>query len=79
MIAATGPLHGMGTGVPKGSRRDHRPRVARGRSTAAHSSSAIRRLGMGVVQRIGPLKDQFMAEARGESGDLPLLLRGLQI
>ncbi len=43
------------------------------------AASAIRRLGMGIVQRIGPLKDQFMAEARGESGDLPLLLRGLQI
>jgi 2-octaprenyl-6-methoxyphenol hydroxylase len=43
------------------------------------AASAVRRLGMGLVQRIGPLKDQFMAEARGESGDLPLLLRGLQI
>ncbi|HWH17779.1 MAG TPA: ubiquinone biosynthesis protein UbiH, partial [Allosphingosinicella sp.] len=43
------------------------------------AASAIRRFGMGAVQRIGPLKDQFMAEARGESGDLPLLLRGLTI
>jgi 2-octaprenyl-6-methoxyphenol hydroxylase len=43
------------------------------------TASAVRRLGMGLVQRIGPLKDQFMAEARGESGDLPLLLRGLPI
>jgi 2-octaprenyl-6-methoxyphenol hydroxylase len=43
------------------------------------AASAIRRLGMGAVQRIGPLKDRFMAEARGESGDLPLLLRGLPI
>jgi 2-octaprenyl-6-methoxyphenol hydroxylase len=34
---------------------------------------------MGAVQRLGPLKDQFMAEARGESGELPLLLRGLSI
>jgi 2-octaprenyl-6-methoxyphenol hydroxylase len=34
---------------------------------------------MGLVQRIGPLKDRLMAEARGESGDLPLLLRGLPI
>jgi 2-octaprenyl-6-methoxyphenol hydroxylase len=34
---------------------------------------------MGVVQRIGPLKERLMAEARGESGDLPLLLRGLPI
>ena len=43
------------------------------------TASAIRRLGMGVVQRIGPLKDRLMAEARGESGELPLLLRGLPI
>jgi len=32
-----------------------------------------------VVERIGPLKDRLMAEARGEAGDLPLLLRGLSI
>jgi 2-octaprenyl-6-methoxyphenol hydroxylase len=43
------------------------------------TASALRRFGMGVVQRVGPLKSQFMAEARGESGDLPLLLRGLTI
>jgi 2-octaprenyl-6-methoxyphenol hydroxylase len=43
------------------------------------TASAIRRFGMSAVQRIGPLKDRFMAEARGESGDLPLLLRGLPI
>jgi 2-octaprenyl-6-methoxyphenol hydroxylase len=43
------------------------------------TASAIRRFGMGAVQRLGPLKDRLMAEARGESGDLPLLLRGLPI
>ncbi|MDB5694104.1 MAG: FAD-binding protein [Alphaproteobacteria bacterium] len=43
------------------------------------AASAVRRFGMGLVQRIAPLKDRFMAEARGESGDLPLLLRGLPI
>jgi len=43
------------------------------------TASAARRFGMGLVQRVGPLKAQFMAEARGESGDLPLLLRGLPI
>jgi len=43
------------------------------------AASAIRRLGMGAVQRIGPLKDWFMSEARGDNGDLPLLLRGLTI
>ena len=38
--------------------------------------SAIRRLGMGAVQRISPLKKLFMDEARGVSGKLPELLRG---
>ncbi len=43
------------------------------------TASAIRRLGMGVVGRISPLRDRLMNEARGTSGDLPLLLRGLSI
>jgi 2-octaprenyl-6-methoxyphenol hydroxylase len=43
------------------------------------TASAVRRFGMGLIDRIAPLKDRLMAEARGESGDLPLLLRGLQI
>lgn len=43
------------------------------------TASAIRRFGMGAVQRIGPLKNLLMAEARGESGEQPLLLRGLPI
>lgn len=38
--------------------------------------SAVRRLGMGAIQRIGPLKRWFMDEARGMSGKLPELLRG---
>ena len=41
--------------------------------------SAIRRFGMGLVGRISPLRDRLMNEARGTSGDLPLLLRGLPI
>jgi 2-octaprenyl-6-methoxyphenol hydroxylase len=41
--------------------------------------SAVRRFGMALTSRIGPLKDRLMAEARGTSGDLPLLLRGLPI
>ncbi|HVQ07211.1 MAG TPA: UbiH/UbiF/VisC/COQ6 family ubiquinone biosynthesis hydroxylase [Allosphingosinicella sp.] len=43
------------------------------------AASALRRFGMGAVQRIGPLKERLMAEARGESGEMPLLLRGLPI
>lgn len=43
------------------------------------TASAIRRFGMGMVGRISPLRDRLMNEARGTSGDLPLLLRGLPI
>lgn len=43
------------------------------------AASALRRFGMGVVGRISPLRDRLMSEARGTSGDLPLLLRGLPI
>jgi 2-octaprenyl-6-methoxyphenol hydroxylase len=43
------------------------------------TASGIRRFGMGLINRIGPVKDRLMAEARGTSGDLPLLLRGLPI
>ena len=43
------------------------------------TASAIRRLGMSLVGRIGPLRNRLMSEARGTSGDLPLLLRGLPI
>jgi len=38
--------------------------------------SAMRRLGMGAVQRLPALKQFFMDEARGVSGNLPQLLRG---
>jgi 2-octaprenyl-6-methoxyphenol hydroxylase len=38
--------------------------------------SAIRRLGMGVVQRTPPIKRFFMDQARGVSGKLPELLKG---
>ena len=41
--------------------------------------SAVRRFGMGLIDRIAPIKNRLMAEARGTSGDLPLLLRGLPI
>nr|WP_167072875.1 FAD-dependent monooxygenase [Sphingomonas vulcanisoli] len=37
---------------------------------------AIRRFGLGLVDRLPPLKRAFMAEARGESGQLPKLLGG---
>jgi 2-octaprenyl-6-methoxyphenol hydroxylase len=37
----------------------------------------VRRLGLSAVQAMPPLKDRFMAEARGESGAVPKLLQGL--
>ena len=43
------------------------------------TASRVRRFGMGLIDNIAPLKDRLMAEARGESGELPLLLRGLTI
>jgi 2-octaprenyl-6-methoxyphenol hydroxylase len=43
------------------------------------AASALRRFGMSLVDRLGPLKARLNAEARGTSGDLPLLLRGLPI
>lgn len=36
----------------------------------------VRRIGLAAVDRIPPLKRRFMAEARGETGDLPRLLTG---
>lgn len=39
-------------------------------------ASAVRRFGLGLVERVPPLKDRFMAEARGETGMLPALLTG---
>lgn len=44
-----------------------------------HVASRIRNLGMSVIDRVAPLKSRLMAEARGSSGDLPLLLRGLTV
>jgi 2-octaprenyl-6-methoxyphenol hydroxylase len=40
------------------------------------AASAIRRAGLAAVERMPPLKRRFMGVARGEAGDLPLLLRG---
>jgi 2-octaprenyl-6-methoxyphenol hydroxylase len=40
------------------------------------AASAVRRLGMGLVDRLGPLKQKLNAAARGNSGDLPRLLMG---
>ena len=48
-------------------------------SVPGKTAAAVRRFGMGLVDRIGPLKSRLMSEARGTSGELPLLLRGLPI
>jgi len=43
------------------------------------TASAVRRLGMGLINRVSPIRNALMSEARGTSGELPLLLRGLPI
>jgi len=43
------------------------------------TASAVRRFGIGAVDRLPWLKDRFMAEARGESGALPKLLQGVAV
>jgi 2-octaprenyl-6-methoxyphenol hydroxylase len=48
-------------------------------SIPGKTASAVRRFGMGLVQRTTPAKAFFMAEARGESGDLPKLLKGVAV
>lgn len=42
-------------------------------------AASLRRLGLAAVERVPPLKRFFMAEARGETGDLPKLLQGLTV
>jgi 2-octaprenyl-6-methoxyphenol hydroxylase len=41
--------------------------------------AAVRRFGLSAVDKLPPLKNWFMAEARGESGDVPKLLQGLTV
>ncbi len=43
------------------------------------TANAVRRLGLSAVQKLPPLKDRFMAEARGESGEVPKLLQGMTV
>lgn len=43
------------------------------------AASAVRNLGMRAIDRVAPLKSGLMAEARGTSGELPLLLRGVAV
>jgi 2-octaprenyl-6-methoxyphenol hydroxylase len=43
------------------------------------TASAVRRFGRGMIDRLSPIKNRLMSEARGTSGELPLLLRGLPI
>jgi 2-octaprenyl-6-methoxyphenol hydroxylase len=39
----------------------------------------IRTLGMGMVDRLAPLKRMFVAEAAGTTGELPRLMRGERV
>ena len=53
--------------------------LARLYGVRGRAASEVRRFGMRAIQRIAPLKARFMAEARGESGDLPKLLQGMGV
>jgi 2-octaprenyl-6-methoxyphenol hydroxylase len=39
-------------------------------------ATKVRATGLGIVNRVPPLRKAFMTVARGEAGDLPPLLRG---
>ena len=43
------------------------------------TASAVRRFSLSAVERLPLLKDRFMAEARGESGEVPKLLQGMTV
>ena len=43
------------------------------------TANAARRFGLSAVQRLPMVKDRFMAEARGESGEVPKLLQGIAV
>ncbi|MBD8678506.1 UbiH/UbiF/VisC/COQ6 family ubiquinone biosynthesis hydroxylase [Sphingomonas sp. CFBP 13720] len=43
------------------------------------TASAVRRFGLSAVDAIAPLKAAFMAEARGETGNMPKLLQGVTV
>ena len=43
------------------------------------TANAARRFGLSAVQKLPALKDRFMAEARGESGEVPKLLQGMKV
>jgi 2-octaprenyl-6-methoxyphenol hydroxylase len=53
--------------------------LARIYGVPGRAASAVRRFGMALIDRLEPIKERLNAEARGTSGDLPLLLRGLPI
>ena len=84
---AVGDLHGfiaVGHIVDGTADHDDCGRIARETSCGLNrlfglpgkTASAVRRFGISAVDRIAPLKERFMAEARGESGELPKLLMG---
>ncbi|MFN2258411.1 MAG: UbiH/UbiF/VisC/COQ6 family ubiquinone biosynthesis hydroxylase [Parasphingopyxis sp.] len=43
------------------------------------TASKMRRMGLGIVGKVPPLKQRFIDEARGSSGKLPLLLQGVTV
>jgi 2-octaprenyl-6-methoxyphenol hydroxylase len=88
-VLADGARKGMDLGDPELARRYERWRRADNSLTAfatdtlarffgirARPIMALRRFGLGLVERLPPAKRAFAAIARGTAGDLPPLLRG---
>ncbi|MFA7440465.1 MAG: FAD-dependent monooxygenase [Sphingomonadaceae bacterium] len=80
---------GLDIGSPEVARRYERWRRADNSATAMATDGLtrlfaipgapaawVRRTGLAAVNRLGPLRRGFMAVARGETGDLPPMLRG---
>ncbi len=55
------------------------PSPSRGGATAAQLRDRYQAWRSPDTLKVGPLKEWLMSEARGEGGDLPLLLRGLPV
>lgn len=88
-VLSDGVRKGMDPGDPQLARRYERWRRADNSLTAfatdtlarffdvpARPVMALRRFGLGLVERLPPAKRAFAAIARGTAGDLPPLLRG---
>ncbi len=88
-VLSTSARLGLDLGAPEVARRYERWRRSDNSSVAfatdtlarlfgvrGRLATNVRATGLGIVNRIAPLRRGFMTVARGEAGDLPPLLRG---